>query len=81
MLAPLEWLDPGMSKEYCVWRGTERGKLGENHPKWNQTRLLSIVGAKRWFDSENDHTLDLTCCAKLGEEARTKEIIRWLHVE
>jgi len=55
---------------------------GTIHPAWSQMKLVHIIGAKRWFDSESlHHTLDLACSASSNlEEGRRKEKMRWLHV-
>ncbi|KAF2684217.1 hypothetical protein K458DRAFT_404491 [Lentithecium fluviatile CBS 122367] len=59
-----------------------RADTGQSHPGGEQTKLLSIVGAKRWFDSESHHTLDLTCSSQLSDDqSSTEDTIRWLHVE
>ncbi|KAF2492974.1 hypothetical protein BU16DRAFT_95292 [Lophium mytilinum] len=55
---------------------------GQRHHTGLKMKLLSIVGAKRWFDSENHHTLDLTCSSGSDDEnLLPKDTMRWLHVE
>jgi hypothetical protein len=49
--------------------------------KSNRTHTKLIVGAKRWFDSINQYTLDLTCLSGSKDEETTQDAIRWLHVE
>lgn len=54
---------------------------GWRHPIGKQTNL-AIVGAKRWFDSESDHTLDLTCSSEPNsDKSMDKDTMRWVHVE
>jgi hypothetical protein len=54
---------------------------GWHHPIGRQTKL-DIVGAKRWFDSESHHTLDLTCSSGSNDDkGLAKDSMRWVHVE
>ncbi|KAF1951107.1 hypothetical protein CC80DRAFT_597741 [Byssothecium circinans] len=46
-----------------------------------KAKLLNIIGAKRWFDSESQHTLDLTCAPGPDDEKGRANTTKWLHVK
>jgi hypothetical protein len=73
---------PGMKQltENNILRSSLGVDFGLRNPTRTQMKL-DIVGAKRWFDSISQHTLDLTCSSASKDEETTQDKIRWLHVE